>query len=101
MGKTLSEICEVSYGVPQGSVLERILFLIYVSDFSQFIPDCYVLQYADDTQLILTGTIDKFTELILRGENTLALAVNYFEGNGLMLNTKKTQYMFVGSRNCL
>lgn len=99
MGKTLSEICEVSYGVPQGSVLGPILFLIYVNDFSQHIPHCHVLQYADDTQLIHTGTIDKFDELILRGENTLALAKNYFEANGLMLNTKKTQCMFVGSRN--
>lgn len=99
MGKALSEICEISYGVPQGSVLGPILFLIYVNDFSQFIPDCHVLQYADDTQLILTGTIDKLDELIHKGENTLALVKNYFEANGLMLNTKKTQCMFVGSRN--
>ena len=99
MGKTLSEVCEISYGVPQGSVLGPILFLIYVNDLSQHIPDCHVLQYADDTQLIHTGTIDRLDELILKGENTLALAKNYFQTNGLMLNAKKTQCMFVGSRN--
>lgn len=98
MGKALSEIFEIPYGVPQGSVLGPILFLIFVNDFSHYISDCHVLQYADDTQLIHTGTIDKLDELILRGENTLALTKNYFHANGLMLNTKKTQCMFVGSR---
>ena len=58
MGKTLSDKLEITYGVPQGSVLGPILFLIYVNDLAHFISDCLVVQYADDTQFIHTGSID-------------------------------------------
>ncbi len=55
MGKTLSDKLEITFGVPQGSVLGPILFLIYVNDLTQYMSDCLVVQYADDTQLIHTG----------------------------------------------
>ena len=89
---------EILYGVPQGSILGSILFIIFVNDMSEFIKDCLLMLYADDTQLLLTGTISNLKDLIKRAEDTLKAAKNYFQRNGLTVNEAKTQCIFVGSR---
>ena len=101
IGKHVSNKLDVAYGVPQGSVLGPILFSIFVNDLSQHIPDCLVIQYADDTQLIHTGEITSIYDLVHRGEVALSQAKGYFHLNGLMLNTTKTQCMFVGSKGLI
>ncbi len=93
-----SDKSEILYGVPQGSVLGPILFSIYVNDLSQHISGCLIIQYADDTQFLHTGSINNIDDLVRRAEETLAEAKKYFQINGLMLNSAKTQCMFVGSR---
>ena len=87
--------------MPQGSVLCRILFNMYVKDISHFIKNSTVIQYADDTQFILSGTKDNVQELVRNCEETLKRVKLYFHTNGLMLNTGKTQCMFVGTRGNL
>lgn len=98
---TMSDKMNISYGVPQGSVLGPILFSIYVNDLSCFLPNCKIIQYADDTQFIHTGNIDNINGLINKSEETVKLAITYFSKNGLMLNAKKTQCMFIGTRGLL
>ena len=78
-----------------------ILFTIYVNDLSHALSDCQVIQYADDTQFIHTGDINDIQGLMSRGEECIAKAKLYFNKNGLMLNAKKTQCMFVGTRGLL
>lgn len=101
IGKYVSNKMEVTYGVPQGSVLGPILLLIYVNDLSQHISDCVIIQFADDTQFVHTGQVDMLQDLVQRGEETLSSAKHYFNSNGLLLNTNKTQCMFVGSRGLI
>ncbi len=90
IGKHVCKQFDVTYGVPQGSVLGPILFSIFVNDLSQHIPDCLVIQYADDTQFIHTGNISNIHDLVHGGEATLFEDKRYFHVNGLMLNTTKT-----------
>ena len=51
MGNNFSQPASVSCGVPQGSILGPLLFLIYVNDMSQAVK-CDLFLYADDTCLV-------------------------------------------------
>ena len=64
----------------------------------QIANGCSLVQYADDSQLIHTGTVDKIDELIKDAELTLRNAKKYFDKNGLLINASKTQMIFIGSR---
>ena len=98
IGSVLSSPIDITFGVPQGSILGPLLFLIYINDLPQYIRDCLLVIYADDTQIIVTGDINNVEGLIERAENILATAKKYFNCNGLLLNENKTQYIFFGSR---
>ncbi len=90
ISNTTSKTATVNYGVLHGPVLDPVLFNIYVNDLREAITDCGVIQYADDTQLVHTGSIDALPDLTARAETTLSLAKIYFSSNGLMLNADKT-----------
>ena len=97
VGSTLSSSREINYGVPQGSILGPLLFLIYVNDLPQYMKDCLLVQYADDTQILLTGDISELETIKSRAEIILDKARRYFNFNGLLLNENKTQCIFFGT----
>ena len=51
IGKDFSSPCELSCGVPQGSILGPLIFLLYVNDMPQAV-DCNLFLYADDSCLV-------------------------------------------------
>ena len=51
LGNSFSQPASVSCGIPQGSILVSLLFLIYVSDMSQA-AKCHLFVYADDSCLV-------------------------------------------------
>ena len=59
------------------------------------------IQYADDTQFLHADIIDNLNNLISNTENTLRELKRYFLINGLLLNPKKTQYIFIGNKQLL
>jgi len=83
-------------GVPQGSVLEPILFALYVGEI---ISTYGILhhRYADDTQLFFAlkaATIDTDIHLL---ESCSQAVQGWFLDNDLMLNADKLEVMLVGS----
>ena len=94
---TKSNIMQISTGVPQGSILGPLLFLIYINDFPSASSYFNFIMYADDTTLY--SNIDspnqndmiRLTETKINAE--LAKIDEWLKINKLSLNLKKSKYM--------
>ena len=77
-------------GVPQGTVLGPLLFLIYVNDMIDYLPkDTQIVQYADDTMVFSSNKCLKVPNG--KVENAVNILFKYFECNRLKLNCDKTE----------
>ena len=76
-------------GVFQGSALGPLLFSVFANDLSLFAEDAVVVQYADDTQLLVSGPKSQLPHTIARLERVLASLDDWFRFNGLKVNAKK------------
>ena len=89
---------EVKYGVLQGSILGSILFLIHINDMAKKLNNCFLIQYADDSLIIISGKVEDLEDLKSRVEIVLKEAKTYFQVNALNINESITQCLIVGSR---
>ena len=86
-----SDSLTLSTGVPQGSILGPLLFLIYMNDISNPSNLFKYLLYADDTTLFSTFQISEALPNDIN--NQLAEVYNWLAVNKLSLNVKKKKYM--------
>lgn len=91
IGETYSEKLSTDLGVPQGSILGPLLFIIYVNDLPVAIanPSNSMISYADDNSLLITGKT--FQDVASLGDIQFMELEKWYEKNSLMLNRDKTK----------
>ena len=86
----------VQNGVPQGSILGPLLFIMFLNDLTKVVEKCSMSLYADDTCVYYASKNPQELESALN--NDLSLMANWFSHNHLILNIKKCNYMVIGSQ---
>ena len=96
LNNELSEKQIVTTGVPQGSVLGPLLFVIFVNDISQHVGTATTNLYADDTLIYCSGdTIANVQEEL---QNSIDNVYEWYRRNNIVINTEKSCTMVVRSR---
>ncbi len=90
-----SKMVNITIGVPQGSILGPLLFLLYVNDLSCISPKLSYIQFADDTNIFMTGNSLEDIFNVLNDE--LKLISAWMRANKLALNLSKTNFMIMSS----
>ena len=96
---TKSSVMDLTMGVPQGSVLGPILYLLYTAPLTEIIRSHGLVYhfYADDTQLYITSDCDVDVARLCI-ENCVTDTCHWMDVNELKLNHKKTEIMLIFSK---
>jgi hypothetical protein len=98
VGNSLSPVRHLDIGVPQGSVLSPLLFLIYISDIEEWVRSATVTGYADDTSLSMSSS--DMPSLLKNLESEAAEVLTYMAVNKLVANPSKTSFLLIrGKKN--
>ena len=81
---------QVKSGVPQGTVLGPVLFLIFINDIEKCIQDCTISSFADDTRIKRKVTKSSDVNIIQRNVNNV---VNWSKRNNMSLHEKKFEFL--------
>ena len=92
---TLSSVKILTCGIPQGTVLGPLLFLLYINDLPNCLVNSEPLMYADDTHLTYASNNIEDIECTLNRD--LANVSDWLKANKLTLNKTKTEFMVIGS----
>ena len=92
-----SPALSISCGVPQGSILGPLLFLIYINDLNKCILNSKVHHFADDTNILYSNKSVKKISLAINSD--LTRLSNWLRANKLSLNVKKTEIVIFRSIN--
>ncbi len=88
-----------SCGVPQGSILGPLMFILYINDMQNVITDCSISLYADDTALFYASR--SYVDMMLAIRDDIGSVTEWLNLNKLTLNTRKTKFMIFGTKSRL
>nr|CAD2193464.1 unnamed protein product [Meloidogyne enterolobii] len=95
--KEFSESIQTKSGVPQGSVLGPLLFLIFINDLPNYLPsDVKIKIYADDVKLYTYHQNDNKRDIL---KESLILLSKWAKINGLEIAENKCSVLYVGKNN--
>lgn len=97
IGQNQSSSSLITFGVPQGSILGPLLFLIYINNIQNIGLKADITLYADDTSLFYFGV--SLENIISKAQNDLTLLNNWFLANLLTMNTAKTNFVIYCAKN--
>ena len=98
--KCKSQTRPISCGVPQGSVLGPLFFLLFINDLPKCCTNGKVRLFADDTTIFFhTNSID---DVISTGKTIMTQITNWFTANKLTLNADKSSFtLFKSSKKVI
>ena len=91
----LSSPRTISTGVPQGSILGPLLFVLFINDLPEATAKCSVLLYADDAVLFSSAKDAQTIEQALNYD--LSVISDWISQNHLFLNKEKTEVVLFGT----
>ena len=95
LGNMQSKMSQVSTGVPQGSILGPLLFIIYINDLALLHPTLNIDLYADDSTVYRSG--NQLVEMEIKLQEDLNYVSNWCDINNMALHHSKTKCMLLGS----
>ena len=88
----ISKCSQIKTGVPQGSVLGPLLFIMFINDLME-LQNCYL--YADDCLLVTSGENPDISTKLM--EKSIHQASSWYSANCLVLNSDKTDVMTISN----
>ena len=92
-----SSSLDVKIGVPQGSTLGPLLFILYNNDLNKSVSMQKSIHFTDDTTLY--WEINPYTDYTSLKNSELAQVQTWINANKLSLSVQKTSYMIILNRN--
>ena len=91
----LSNLQLIEFGVPQGSILGPLLFLLYINDLPNSSSILHYILFTDDSNVFLShASYNQLIELVNLEQGS---ASDWFKANKLSLNLSKTNYIIFRS----
>ena len=101
LGDNYSDWSEIIKGVPQGSILGRLVFNVFINGMFYFVKKSSIYNYVDDNTLPYSNKILQTTMVVLENESTDV--IGWFIGNKMQANPDKFQAIMLGKldfENC-
>ena len=99
IGSIHSDKMNIKYGVPQGSILGPLLFILYINDLPLCIKNCKTDMYADDSTIHISGKM--LDDVQTKAQSDLVMVEKWCNNNGMFINCEKTKCMLIGTRQKL